>query len=332
MEPGSRAGRRGHGPVLGCQAGARCSRLYAREPTTLLQPRRQADHRRRGDGPRRSHGGSRETIPVPSGTDVSTRTVPRRSSSCRLSVQFGPNPDYSTGELVLWDLDAGRELRKLDGAPSHTTWPSVRRPLAHGPPCTRGRRDALPERDDRAGRFDVGAGAHTEGPTSLRSNAVFTKDSNSIVVGKNDRVAVLEIPSGRELKIYGPLPYQPLAVAVSPDGRWVAATPSDDAGRRRSTSGTRQVGPRSRSSPSSGGGRHDPFVQPRRPSTRICGFDAKVKIWDTETGQELLTLSGHKSWIWKMHFSPDGNRILSCGRDRTLRIWDGRPLGADVAH
>ena len=63
-----------------------------------------------------------------------------------------------------------------------------------------------------------------------------------------------------------------------------------------------------------------------------AGFDAKVKIWDTETGQELLTLSGHKSWIWKMHFSPDGKRILSCGRDRTVRIWDGRPLGADAAH
>jgi WD40 repeat protein len=63
-----------------------------------------------------------------------------------------------------------------------------------------------------------------------------------------------------------------------------------------------------------------------------AGFDAKVKIWDTETGQELLTLAGHKTWIWKMHFSPDGNRIVSCGRDRTLRIWDGRPLGADFSH
>ncbi len=62
-----------------------------------------------------------------------------------------------------------------------------------------------------------------------------------------------------------------------------------------------------------------------------AGFGAKIKIWDTESGLELLTLSGHTSWIWKVHFSSDGRRILSCSRDRTIRIWDASPLGADAA-
>ncbi len=39
--------------------------------------------------------------------------------------------------------------------------------------------------------------------------------SNSVVAGKNDGVAVLEIPSGQELKTFGPLSSYPVAVAVS---------------------------------------------------------------------------------------------------------------------
>ena len=81
----------------------------------------------------------------------------------------------------------------------------------------------------------MGACAHTAGIRPLYGRyAVFTKDSNSVVVGKKDGVAVLEIPSGRELKTYGPLSSYPVAVAVSADGRWIAAAPSagDDRGRQ----------------------------------------------------------------------------------------------------
>jgi tetratricopeptide (TPR) repeat protein len=48
-----------------------------------------------------------------------------------------------------------------------------------------------------------------------------------------------------------------------------------------------------------------------------------VKLWDAESGQELLMLRGHESWAAGSSFSPDGTRIASA-MDDMVRIWDGR--------
>ena len=41
--------------------------------------------------------------------------------------------------------------------------------------------------------------------------------------------------------------------------------------------------------------------------------DGSVKVWDAETGRELLSLPGHTGAIWGVAFSPDGTRIASGG-------------------
>jgi WD40 repeat protein len=50
--------------------------------------------------------------------------------------------------------------------------------------------------------------------------------------------------------------------------------------------------------------------------------DQKVKVWDTQTGQELLTLKGGGTSV---AFSPDGQRLAIGFGDGTVKTCDATP-------
>jgi WD40 repeat protein len=49
--------------------------------------------------------------------------------------------------------------------------------------------------------------------------------------------------------------------------------------------------------------------------------DQTIKLWNTDTWEELTTLKGHEHEVHNVGFSSDGKLLISSGKDETARIW-----------
>lgn len=53
-----------------------------------------------------------------------------------------------------------------------------------------------------------------------------------------------------------------------------------------------------------------------------AGPDNMARIWDAETGELLMTLSGHSDMVMNAAFSPSGEHLVTASLDKTARVWD----------
>ena len=52
-------------------------------------------------------------------------------------------------------------------------------------------------------------------------------------------------------------------------------------------------------------------------------YDRTCKVWDTNLGEEICTLEGHKNVVYTIAFNnPYGNRVATGSFDKTAKIWD----------
>ncbi|KAJ3678427.1 hypothetical protein LUZ60_002230 [Juncus effusus] len=55
-----------------------------------------------------------------------------------------------------------------------------------------------------------------------------------------------------------------------------------------------------------------------------ASFDKTWRLWDVETGRELLLQEGHSRAVYGVGFHGDGSLVASCGLDALARVWDLR--------
>ena len=80
-------------------------------------------------------------------------------------------------------------------------------------------------------------------------------------------------------------------------------------------------------------GFHEPFMacdfSPNGDLMVSASRDRSLKIWETKSGAEVVTLIGHSNAVVDCKFSPDNRQVVSASWDRTLKVWDVE-TGAEV--
>lgn len=135
--------------------------------------------------------------------------------------------------------------------------------------------------DRASGLLTNSSMAHVGGISSL----AITPDGRFVISGGADtKVRLWNAKTGRLVRTFDGHKTQVQCVAVSPDGRTIA----------------------------SGSGSY----------AEVTGVsDNNIRLWDLNTGRAVVTLSGHQAQIIGLAFSPDGNRLVSGARDKSIRIW-----------
>jgi WD40 repeat protein/serine/threonine protein kinase len=232
------------------------------------------------------------------------------------------------GTVRLWDVASGRELFSR---PGHLgDYAGTAGALAFSPD---GRHLAAGGEDGFATIWDVSDGrAVLRLPEKHEKTAVcvaFSPDGSLIATGSwGGVVRVFDARNGElrgKIKGHG---HRLAGVVFSPDGKRVASASFDrtlkvwEAPALRLintlgvTPGTGHTGVITGLAVSGDGGR----------LFSSGGEDKTVKVWDPQSGEEVLNLRGHSLFCHGLAASADGARLASAGRDGTIRIWDAMRL------
>ncbi|MGM0556043.1 MAG: caspase family protein [Myxococcota bacterium] len=190
--------------------------------------------------------------------------------------------------IKLWDLEGGREIRKMSGHSDHVL------SVAFSP---HGRTLVSSGADSTIKLWDVESGTEIEtlsGHDGPVNSITFSPDGRTLASGSTDStVKVWDVESGKELQTLSGHSYVVTSIAFSPNGRMLAS-----------------------------GSRDFPSSNVNDPPPKAGS--AKVKLWDVESGRELTTLQSYSGTaaITDIKFSPDGRTLASGSWGGWINLWD----------
>jgi len=57
-------------------------------------------------------------------------------------------------------------------------------------------------------------------------------------------------------------------------------------------------------------------------NTIVSAGHKEIKLWNSKTGKQIISLPGHTQNINALAISPDGNNLVSAGDDKTIKVWN----------
>jgi WD40 repeat protein len=254
----------------------------------------------------------------------------------------------STGSLRLvqvWDVQTGDEIFSFKG---HTGWVSN---LAFSPDGTR--LASTGNGDGTVRIWDVSTSQKAPmfgGPTAILRSVSVSPDGKRLAatwwgsMPSERAVKVWEARTGRELlSLKGQTGENFLRVVFSPDGKRLAAGigTRDDTKNGYTSSGQVKVWDvetgrelltfKGHTAPVVDVAFSPDSTRVVSTSSRPIGYrnsdplePGEVKVWDAQSGGELLTLKGQKRFVNAVTYSPDGKRLATLSRDNSVKVWDAQ--------
>jgi WD40 repeat protein len=249
------------------------------------------------------------------------------------------NTNYEA--MPIREVSGGKEVKQLDTVGLNLTslaWSRDGKLLAAWPLDVQGDEGSIGLWDPKTGK-KVGRLSGTSPINYL----LFSPDRKTLLGARNGltegEVLRWRVNTGRRLPPFeGPVPGGLKCLAISPDGRTVAAGALDRSiylweaisGRRRATLKTDEIATSLAFSPDGkvlAAASNSSFSYSGLTAEGIRPGDGRprpplVHLWDMAAEKELPPLQGHKGSITSLSFSPDGKLLATGSNDTTALLWD----------
>lgn len=215
--------------------------------------------------------------------------------------------DYSA---KIWDANTGKEVKTFKG---HTYSVYSTAPSPDGLTIATG------SGDKTVRRWDVNTGKEIGCWEDCSSSIAISPDGKYVLTGKNNEAILWNIETEQKQKTFRGHSGSVYAVAFSPDGSLIL-TGGGSSVDKLVKLWDANTGKLIRTLTGHTGGISSVDFCPTGTLALSSSFDKTAKIWDYESGQELITLQ-HSSSVYCAVFSPSGNQVLT-GSYGTAKLWD----------